>query len=241
LSATFCKKLEDQAAQAEFEENQRNDPKNWSQFRQQYEALKSVRELRSEPPEQISEEFVRQAIASIGGIKPEDVTREQIAFEVAGLLSSTRRHIELIRSTVKPGSPPEPEANPGYVDIDKNRRDKAPSSIRRPKKETNKGQQKHIAERDRSTRSGAPMSEYRSELKRGILMQLIKKPNATDLEISRGLDADGAVELPALWKIRSEDRLFAAAYSNPATRRKVEIAISKVRVDLRKRGLLDYR
>jgi hypothetical protein len=241
LSATFCKKLEDQAAQAEFEENQRNDPKNWSQFRQQYEALKSVRELRSEPPEQISEEFVRQAIASIGGIKPEDVTREQIAFEVAGLLSSTRRHIELIRSTVKPGSPPEPEANPGYVDIDKNRRDKAPSSIRRPKKETNKGQQKHIAERDRSTRSGAPMSEYRSELKRGILMQLIKKPNATDFEISRGLDADGAVELPALWKIRSEDRLFAAAYSNPATRRKVEIAISKVRVDLRKRGLLDYR
>jgi hypothetical protein len=121
LSATFCKKLEDQAAQAEFEENQRNDPKNWSQFRQQYEALKSVRELRSEPPEQISEEFVRQAIASIGGIKPEDVTREQIAFEVAGLLSSTRRHIELIRSTVKPGSPPEPEANPGYVDIDKSR------------------------------------------------------------------------------------------------------------------------
>jgi hypothetical protein len=85
------------------------------------------------------------------------------------------------------------------------------------------------------------MSEYRSELKRGILMQLIKKPNATDFEISRGLDADGAVELPALWKIRSEDRLFAAAYSNPATRRKVEIAISKVRVDLRKRGLLDYR
>jgi hypothetical protein len=97
-SATFCKKLEEQAVQAEFEEKQRNDPRNWSQFRLQYEAVKSVREIRSEPPEQISEEFVRQAIARIRGIKPEDVTRKQIAFEVAGLLSSTRRHIELIPS-----------------------------------------------------------------------------------------------------------------------------------------------
>jgi len=159
-SVTFCNRREAQAVQAEFEEKQRNNPRNWSQFRQQYEALKSVRELRSEPP--------------------------------------------------------------------------------------HNGQQKHIAERNRSTRSGAqrsgaPMSEYRSELKRGILMQLIKKPNATDLEISRGLDADGTVELPASWKIHPGDRLFAEAYSNPATRRKVEIAISKVRVDLRKRGLLDRR
>jgi hypothetical protein len=116
-SVTFCNRREAQAVQAEFEEKQRNNPRNWSQFRQQYEALKSVRELRSEPPEQISEQFARQAIARIRGIKPEDVTREQIAFEVAGLFSSTRRHIELIPSMIKPGSPPEPEANPGYVGI----------------------------------------------------------------------------------------------------------------------------
>jgi len=240
-SVTFCNKCEAQAVQAEFEEKQRNDPRNWSQFRQQYEALKSVRELRSEPPEQISEEFVRQAIARIRGIKPEDVTREQIAFEVAGLLSSTRRHVELIPSTVKLGSRPELEANPSYVGIDKNRRDNAPASIPQPKNETNSGQQKHVAERNRSTRSGAPMSEYRSELKRGILIQLIRNPDATDLEVSRGLDADGAVELPASWKRHPGDRLFAEAYSNPATRHNVEIAISKVRVDLRKRGLLDRR
>jgi hypothetical protein len=61
-------------------------------------------------------------------------------------------------------------------------------------------------------------------------MQLIKKPKATDLEICRGLDADGAVELPSSWKVRAGDWLFAEAYSNPRTRRKVEIAISKVRV-----------
>jgi hypothetical protein len=85
------------------------------------------------------------------------------------------------------------------------------------------------------------MSDYRSDLKRGILMQLVKKPRATDLEICRGLDADDAVELPLSWKVRPEDRLFAGAYSNPHTRRKVEVAISKVRVDLRKRGLLDRR
>jgi hypothetical protein len=111
-SVTLCNGREAQAVQAEFEEKQRNNPRNWSQFRQQYEALKSVRELRSEPPEQISEEFVRQAIARIRGIKPEDVTREQIAFEVAGLLSSTRHHVEVIPSTIKPASPLEPEANP---------------------------------------------------------------------------------------------------------------------------------
>ena len=245
-SVTFCNRREAQAVQAEFEEKQRNNPRNWSQFRQQYEALKSVRELRSEPPEQISEEFVRQAIARIRGIKPEDVPREQIAFEVAGLLSSTRRHIELIPSMIKPGSPPEPEANSGYVGIDRHKRDNAPASIPQPENEANKGQQKDVAERNGSTRSGhqrsgAPMSEYRSELKRGILIQLIKKPDATDLEVSRGLDADGAVELPASWKRHPGDRLFADAYSNPATRRKVEIAVSKVRADLRKRGLLDRR
>jgi hypothetical protein len=135
-SATFCKRLEAQAVQAEFEEKQRNDPRNWTQFRQQYEAFKNVRELRSEPPEQIPEEFVRQTIARISGTKPQDVTREQIAFEVAGLLTSTRRHIEVIPSTIKPGSPPEPDAHPGYVGIDKNRRDNAPESVPQVKNET---------------------------------------------------------------------------------------------------------
>lgn len=110
-SATLCRILEKQAIQAAFEEKQRNDPKNWSQFRQQYEAFKSMREIVNGPAERIPEEWVRNAIARIQGIKPEDVTRKQIAFEVAGLLSSTKRHIELIPSTPT-GTSPAPEAKP---------------------------------------------------------------------------------------------------------------------------------
>jgi hypothetical protein len=58
-------------------------------------------------------------------------------------------------------------------------------------------------------KSSVPLSKYRSELKRAILMQIIQNPKATDLKICRGLDADGAVELPSDWKLRAGDRLFA--------------------------------
>lgn len=44
----------------------------------------------------------------------------------------------------------------------------------------------------------APLSKYRSPLKRGILMQLTLNSRATDHDICRGLDADGGVELPML-------------------------------------------
>lgn len=37
---------------------------------------------------------------------------------------------------------------------------------------------------------------YRSELKRAVALLLTKDPNVSDLNICRGLDADGAVELP---------------------------------------------
>jgi hypothetical protein len=110
-SAILCKKLEARAIQAEFEEKQRNNPRNWSQFRQQYEAFRSMKEIINEPAERIPEEWVRSTIARIQGIKPEDVTLKQIAFEVSGLLSSTKRHIELIPSAPQ-GSPPAPEAKP---------------------------------------------------------------------------------------------------------------------------------
>jgi hypothetical protein len=100
---------------------------------------------------------------------------------------------------------------------------------------------KQGSERSRGARSGSLMSRYRSELKRGILMQLAQKPNATDLEICRGLDADGGVEVPPRWKARVGDRLFAQSYLNLGTRHKIEIAISKVRADLRNHGLLDRR
>jgi len=89
--------------------------------------------------------------------------------------------------------------------------------------------------------SGALLSKYRSELKRSILIQLTQDPNATDNEICRGLDADGAVELPLSWKSKSGDRLFADAYADRNRRRRIEVTISKIRSDLRKQGLLGPR
>jgi hypothetical protein len=113
----------------------------------------------------------------------------------------------------------------------------SPSSIQ----SSQDAQRNQVADQSRGTESRALMSKYRSALKRAILVQITQNPRATDLEICRGLDADGAVELPSNWTIRPGDRLFARAYSNSSTRRKVEIAISKVRADLRSKGLLDRR
>jgi hypothetical protein len=362
LSATFCKKLEDHAVQAEFEEKQRNDPRNWSQFRQQYEAVKSVRELRSEPPEQIFEEFVRQAIARIRGIKPEDVTREQIAFEVAGLFSSPRRHIELIPSdSTKEAATDLPDLlnEPPGMEFLGDRPDRmvktekipttaeavskqlltevnslfkkfrietfenvedlaeadewqrlnhlfrgageryAKSSFREERgrlKWSRKNiesdwqaiYQRHAQHfcllqsrrsdlrvdnvlrvfetkldfamseamcaaavcidgselpsprlKTQRSKSDRLLSSYRSELKRAILTQLALHPKATDGEICRGLDADGSVELPSSWKSKVSDRGFFDAYSDAVRRHRVEVTISKVRKDLRKRGLLE--
>jgi len=82
------------------------------------------------------------------------------------------------------------------------------------------------------------LSNYRSGIKRAILIQLTINPGASDLEVCRGLDADGSIDLPKTWQAEKKDRSFVAAYSNRLSRRRVEIVISKVRTDLRKRGLL---
>ena len=83
-----------------------------------------------------------------------------------------------------------------------------------------------------------PALNYRSSLKRSILVQLTRKPQASDLEICRALDEDGAEELPPSWRTKENARSFVAAYRNSHARRKVEISISKIRSDLRKRGVL---
>lgn len=82
---------------------------------------------------------------------------------------------------------------------------------------------------------------YRSILKTAVMMQLLRKPSASDLDICNGLDEDGNVELPADWKVRADDRQFSQAYRYPKTRRRMEIAFSKIRVDLRERGLVPPR
>jgi hypothetical protein len=107
-SAALCRLLERRATQAEFEEKQRNNPKNWTQFRQRIEAFESMKEVRNEPPYRISEAVVRNIIADIDSIKPEEVTWKRIAFEIAGLSGPNRRHIEVV-PTPPPESPPTPD------------------------------------------------------------------------------------------------------------------------------------
>jgi chromosome segregation ATPase len=80
--------------------------------------------------------------------------------------------------------------------------------------------------------SKAAKLNYRSELKRVISLQFARNPKASDLEICRALDADGAVELPASWT-SGENRLFERAYKDPQKRRKLENTISRVRRDMR--------
>jgi hypothetical protein len=84
-----------------------------------------------------------------------------------------------------------------------------------------------------------PLLQYRSGVKRAILVALTKTPTATDADICRTLDADGTEELPTTWRSRSADRSFFVAYSDRRTRHRIEVAISKMRRDLRQRGLLD--
>ena len=86
-------------------------------------------------------------------------------------------------------------------------------------------------------RGGFLLSKYRSGIKRAILIELTKNPGASDLEVCRGLDADGSIDVPRTLQAEKKDRPFVAAYSNRlSSRRRVEVAISRVRTDLRKRG-----
>jgi hypothetical protein len=102
-------------------------------------------------------------------------------------------------------------------------------------------QQAQSEQRARASESDALLLKYRSEVKRAILIQLAQNPRATDLEICRGLDADGSLELPQRWRGNSTDRGFFDAYSDASRRHNVEAAISKVRRDLREQGLLPKR
>jgi hypothetical protein len=100
------------------------------------------------------------------------------------------------------------------------------------------GEARQSAQSDTSKPKGL-LLRYRSELKRAILIQLTQNPTATDMEVCRGLDADGSVEVPQGWKANVADRSFELAYKNPRFKRRVEVAISRIRTDLRNRGLMD--
>lgn len=85
-SAHVCKMLESRSLQAEFEEEQRSDPKNGPPLLKQFEAFKSLEGLFTGPVEQIPEALIRRFVADRDGIPPEDVTQQQIQFEVTALL-----------------------------------------------------------------------------------------------------------------------------------------------------------
>jgi hypothetical protein len=113
-----------------------------------------------------------------------------------------------------------------------------PESAVSPSSNQNRSQTPKVNQRSASR---PLLNKYRSEIKRAILIQLTKNPRASDLEICRALDADGAAELPKTWKSTLGDRLFVHAYRDNSRRHLIEIAISRVRADLRKQGLLPGR
>lgn len=86
ISADYCNRLESEAIQQEFEAKQRNDPRNWSPLRAQFEAFKKIKELHSGPHERIPESLVRDTLAQKLGIRPEEVTPKQINLAVVDLL-----------------------------------------------------------------------------------------------------------------------------------------------------------
>jgi hypothetical protein len=107
-SATLCKKLENEAIQAEFEAEQHKNPRNWTPFHQQVEALNTLKEISTAPALRLSEEFVRSALGRIHNMKPEDVPAAIINFEIAGL-TTFYKHVELIPSAPRREPPPTPE------------------------------------------------------------------------------------------------------------------------------------
>jgi hypothetical protein len=89
-SADLCSIFESEALEkehnAEVEEKQRLDPRNWSPLRQYYESFKVTKELLAQTQEEIPESLVRDVLAQQYGVGPEEVTERQIIFEVSGLL-----------------------------------------------------------------------------------------------------------------------------------------------------------
>jgi hypothetical protein len=83
----------------------------------------------------------------------------------------------------------------------------------------------------------APKLTYASGIKRAIALLLSITPEASDLQICRHFDEDGMVELPESWTT-GDNRSFELAYKDPQHRPKVEKMISKVRTDMRRKGLL---
>src|SRR5208282_1617167 len=62
-----------------------------------------------------------------------------------------------------------------------------------------------LNEKARNRGRPALLAKYRSGVKKGILLQLVKDHDADGLKIVRGLDEDGVGELPQGWKKSPKD------------------------------------
>jgi hypothetical protein len=77
---------------------------------------------------------------------------------------------------------------------------------------------------------------YRSEWKRATKALLIDDSKMPVLEICRRLD-DDAIKLPRKWTV-GENRSFEDAYRDATLRQRIHTAISKMRAELRKAGVI---
>jgi hypothetical protein len=107
-SVKLCKILESLALEMErmanIHEQQKRDPQNCSFLLREWQVFKGIKELMAGPHEQIPEAVVRSILGRQYGISPEEVTWEQIQFEVSALLPHYPA-ITLVRSDpIPPGS-----------------------------------------------------------------------------------------------------------------------------------------
>jgi hypothetical protein len=77
---------------------------------------------------------------------------------------------------------------------------------------------------------------YRSPLKRAIAFGLIRDDRASYLQLCTWLDEDGAADLPANLQ-KHGNRSFVVAYRDRDFKHRIESIISKVRGDMRAKGV----
>jgi hypothetical protein len=106
--------------------------------------------------------------------------------------------------------------------------DEAPSPSEFPVTNPSRTGPSEISHNADRTLGVKPAKRYRSQLKRAILIALMRNPKGSDLEVCRSIDEDGSAE------VDGGDRTLESAYKDPQRRSSLEVTISKVRSDLRK-------
>lgn len=89
-SAEMCSAYEGQSLEEERAEiakaEQEQNPRNWTALRQHFEAAQAMKTILTANPIEVTEAFVRDAVARHEGIKPEDVPMKRVLWEVTAML-----------------------------------------------------------------------------------------------------------------------------------------------------------